>query len=245
MLLFPSTAGAQARGPAPAAQPSGWRTTISVNAGTQPTSTTESQNFVVQKNLENAPIATALGLGRANFFDAGVAVKPERHRYGANVSVSSASRRFGGDVNAQIPHPFFFNMPRPVSGTVSNLLDAEIGVHIDATYQLLTSPRLDLTASLGPSVLRVAQDLVTDVTYSESYPYDTATFVSAPTGRTSGTALGFNVGTDLTWKVSRRIGLGALVRYAHGSVALTPSAGNSVSATAGGLQLGGGVRFLY
>lgn len=243
-LGFAATADAQLRVPA-ATQGPRWRTTIGINGGIQPTTGNESQTFKVQKNLEDAPVTTSLSPGTAQLIDIGVGLMPARGRLGVNVNVALTSRQFGGNVSAQIPHPFFFNTLRPVSGSVSSLPESGLAVHIGAAYQIWTSTRFDLTGSAGPSFFRVTQDVVTDVTYTETYPYDTATFASAPSTRTTASAWGVNAGADLTWKLSRRLGVGALVRYAHGSVTLTPSAGNDVSANVGGLQLGGGLRLLY
>ncbi|MGB7218140.1 MAG: hypothetical protein WBD07_04975 [Vicinamibacterales bacterium] len=221
------------------------RTTFGVNGGIQTIGQTASQNFSVQKNLETAPIAAALSLGSATFIDFSAAVTHEPSRLGGSISVSSVRRQFGGDVSAQIPHPFFFNTPRPVSGSASGLHDTELVLHLDVTYRLRGSDRFDLVGFAGPSMFKVTRDFVTNVTVSETYPYDTATFESAQTSSTRADTLGFNVGADMTWKLSRRIGVGALIRYAHGSIVLTPSAGNSVSTKLGGLQLGGGLRLLY
>jgi hypothetical protein len=241
VLALAAAAEAQARTPAQAPT---WSGTIGVNAIVQ-TGRTESQSFSVEKNLEQAPITATLSLERATLFDISVSVTHARSRLGGSVSLSSLSRSFGGNVDAQIPHPFFFNTPRLVNGSVSGLLDTELVLHLAATYQVWRSDRFDLVGFAGPSLFTVKQDLVTDVTYTDTYPYETATFVSAPTARASATSVGFNLGADLTWKLSKWVGVGALVRYAHGTTTLTPSAGNSVSANVGGLQLGGGLRLLY
>ncbi len=242
VLAFAAAAEAQAR--TAARQAPTWSSTIGVNAVVQ-TGRTESQSFSIEKNLEQAPITATLSLERAALFDISVGVTHARSRLGGSVSVSSLSRNFGGAVGAQIPHPFFFNTPRPVNGSVSGLLDTELVLHVAATYQVWRSDRFDLVGFAGPSMFTVRQDLVTGVTYTDTYPYDTATFASAPTARASATSLGFNLGTDLTWKLSRRVGVGAIVRYTHGSVTLSPSAGNNMSVEVGGLQLGGGLRLVY
>lgn len=247
VLAFAAAADAQVRAPAGARTPQTptVRTTIGVSGGVQTPGRTESQSFSVEKNLEAAPITTTLGLGTAALLDVTVALTHAPSRFGGSVSLSSVSRRFGGDVAAQIPHPFFFNTPRPVNGSVSGLLDTEIALHLDVTYELWRSARADLVGFAGGSFFRVTQDLVTDVIYSDTYPYDTATFQSAQTTRASADARGLNLGGDLTWKISRRVGIGVLVRYAHASATLTPSVGDSVSARVGGLQIGAGVRLLY
>ena len=99
--------------------------------------------------------------------------------------------------------------------------------------------------SAGVSVFSVTQGLVTDVVFTDAYPFDTATFASATTTSLSKTATGVNVGADITWKLSRNVGVGGLVRFAKASVTLAPSAGNSTTIDVGGVQVGGGVRFAF
>jgi len=72
------------------------------------------------------------------------------------------------------------------------------------------------------------------------------TSTSATTERAEKTKLGFNVGADVGYRLSHRVGVGGLVRYSRVSLSL-PLAGSAsgVSVDAGGLQVGGGVRFYF
>ena len=99
-----------------------------------------------------------------------------------------------------------------------------------------------LVLSGGPSWLNVEQELVTDVLYDETYPFDTATFRSAPTRRSKASVTGFNAGADLQWMFGRHIGVGGMVRFIRGSVDLTTENDRRISVRAGGVQAGGGLR---
>jgi hypothetical protein len=74
------------------------------------------------------------------------------------------------------------------------------------------------------------------------YPYDTATFVSGTTTEQSKTQLGFNAGVDVTFGLSKHVGVGGIVRYSRASLEFPMASGPEVAARAGGLQVGGGLR---
>jgi hypothetical protein len=97
----------------------------------------------------------------------------------------------------------------------------------------------------GLSVFNAKQDLVTDVTYTESYPYDTATFTGATVSRQSVTKSGYNVGADVSWMFSERVGVGGLVRFSRATADYSVSSTNQVSVDLGGLQAAAGIRFRF
>jgi hypothetical protein len=93
---------------------------------------------------------------------------------------------------------------------------------------------------------------VADVAYTETYPYDTATFSGATLMRVNATRVGFNAAADLTWRLSRRWGVGGLIRFARARVPLTmTSTGTDLQPTsagsvvAGGFQATGGLRMTF
>jgi hypothetical protein len=111
---------------------------------------------------------------------------------------------------------------------------------------VIVSNRMDLALSAGPSFFSVSQDLVSDVVFSETYPYDTATFTSATITKATATKIGFNAGADVGIKLSKNFGVGGLVRYSKASVVLPlANATAGISTDAGGLQAAGGVRFFF
>ena len=103
-----------------------------------------------------------------------------------------------------------------------------------------------MRVSVGPSWFHVTQDLVTGITFTERYPYDTATFAAASTVRAAADSVGVNAGVDVAVKLSKNIGIGGLVRYSHTSVEFPlPGAATSPKSDAGGIQAGGGIRLYF
>jgi opacity protein-like surface antigen len=101
--------------------------------------------------------------------------------------------------------------------------------------------RWQLALAGGPSWFAVAQDLVSDVTVTQSYPYDTATFASAAAVHRSRSRLGFNAGADVSYLLRRHVGLGLGVTYSHASIPLD----DTLTVDAGGPHLTGGLRFRF
>lgn len=224
-----------------AAQSDGWdgRVRIAINGGIQTGSDTLTQSFSLQKNAEPEPITVGIDAKRGGLFDAGIVVRL-KGQFGVGVSATLVTHESNADVSASVPHPFFFNQPRSVTGTTP-VSRTEIAGHIDAVY-IVPGHSVDLLLSAGPSVIAVDQTLVTDIMYAEAYPYDTATFTAATSVHAKKTVLGYHAGADVTWKLSSRFGLGGMVRYTRATATLSPAPGNSVTDHAGGLQAGGGIR---
>lgn len=220
------------------------RVRISVNAAAQVTSRTLTQSFTVPINVEPASISTSIDQASAPLFDIGGSYRFVT-RLAVGVSVSSLSRNVDGTLDAKIPHPFFFNVPRSISGDLSGLQRKETGVHIYAMYFIPVGGKLDIGLFGGPSHFNVKQDLVTDVTYSATYPYDAATFTGAPTETISASANGYNVGADVSWRLSKVLAIGGLIRFTGASTTFSVASGNDVDADLGGLQTGAGIRVLF
>src|SRR5262249_14618840 len=156
---------------------------------------------------EAAIVDSRFRFASAPSFDVGGAYHawPKRH-ISIGVQLTQFGRSGTDDVSAQVPHPFFFGRLRSVAGETS-LRRTETGVHVQAVWTRPIRPRWQATATIGPSWIHVAQDLVQDVAISQTYPYDTATFASAVSGRRSGTGFGFNVGGAADYALRRRVGL--------------------------------------
>ena len=148
-------------------------------------------------------------------------------------------------VAAQLPHPLFFNRNRSISGVSSPLTRSEMAVHLQAFVVMPATNALTVMGFAGPTFFNVEQERVTDVNFAHAYPFDTATFSSAVTSRESGSAIGFNVGVDVTWYFTAHIGIGAFTRYSRATLEL-PSAGNeTLDIRAGGLHTAGGLRLRF
>ena len=105
-------------------------------------------------------------------------------------------------------------------------------------YLVNPGGRLRLVVSGGPSFFTVQQDIVTEVTITETYPFDTAAFASATTSREKGSAVAFNAGADVMWMLTPRFGVGGLVRYSRATVDLDAPGNRTIAVDAGGRVCG-------
>ncbi len=218
-----------------------WR--LSVNGGAQVTPSDFSQSGTFDEFQEEGSFTAAYELKTAPSIDASLAYRV-RGNLGLGVAVSFLDGDTSVNIQGQIPHPFFFNQPRAVSGS-QNLKRRETGVHVLLVYLFPVGDKIDLMLSGGPSAIIVEQDVVDDINYTHEFPYDAAVFESAVVRQPRTTAPGVNAGADLTWKLGPRFGVGALIRYSWARATLDASDRNSVSIDAGGLAAGGGLRVFF
>jgi hypothetical protein len=218
--------------------------TISISGGVQQAASDVTDHVSFSKNLETETIDVKYPMKPWTLVDIGAGFRVWKNlAFGAAFSRSSGSG--DADVTASVPHPFFFNQPRTVSGTENGIQHAENGVHLQVQYLVPVSSSVRVVVGAGPSWLSVEHEIVTDLTVSESYPYDTAAFGGAVTKTTKASAAGFNAGIDVTWMFARSIGLGGLVRYTRADVDLEPATDRTLTLKAGGVQGGVGIRFAF
>jgi hypothetical protein len=96
----------------------------------------------------------------------------------------------------------------------------------------------------GPAYIAVRQDMATRIQFNESYPYDTATFTGVETSSVSGGGVGATGGIDVSYLVTRHLGVGGGVRYSYASATLKPST-QPANVGLGGLRAAFGVRILF
>ena len=233
-------AGAQ-----PAFAQGGWtgNARASVSLGTQLDTVRLSESITLEKYVEATPVTAELPKKSLTFFDGGAAVRLVGS-LGVGIAISYLTDTDVADVQAAIPHPFFFKQPRRISGQVANVLHKELATHINAVY-VIASRRIDLTLSGGASLFSVEKDFVTDVAFTETYPYDTATFANATLTRATASKTGYNAGADVTWKLADTWGIGGLLRYSRADVPFTAGGLNVGTVEAGGLQAGAGLRLIF
>jgi hypothetical protein len=164
-----------------------------------------------------------------------------------NLAVGAGVTRFSKStltsVNAQVPHPFYFNQPRSVTGDFGGTR-SELAVHIQLRGVFPLSNRVLFTAFGGPSFFTVKQSIVSDFDYTESYPFDSATFSRAVGGEQSEYKIGINAGADISYFFSRQVGVGFTAQYAGATVEMTVPSGTA-DVKAGGGQIGGGLRLRF
>ena len=220
------------------------RVFISFNGAYQPATHDFSDRFEFERNLETGSTQTDYPVKGGFTFDGGGAYRLWKN-LAAGVAFSYFTRDDVGHTTSSVPHLLLFNQPRTVTGDASGVSRTERAVHVQVMYLWKSSGALRLAISGGPSFVSVEQDLVSDVTVSETYPFDTATFGSATTTRAKGSKPAFNVGADVMWMFAPNIGVCGIVRFSQAKVDLDAPGNRTVSVDVGGGYAGGGIRLVF
>ena len=228
----------------PATKPNRWadRAYLGLNGVYQTGTPAFSEAFTFDEYVEKTTITTEYPATKGPAIDGGGAVRVWRN-LAVGVNVSLARRSTDGSISGSIPHPFYFDAARPISGSTP-IERSENAVHLQAVWVIPVGRRLLIAPGAGPSFFSVKQTLVQSVSYTESYPYDTATFASASVTQPSASAVGFGASVDVGYYFTRYLGIGGLVRYARATVEL-PSHDSKVSVDAGGFEAGVGLRIRF
>jgi Outer membrane protein beta-barrel domain len=220
------------------------RVHVSINGAVQTTSNDFTDRFDFESQLETGSTEVDYRIRSGFVFDGGVGYRLWKN-LGVGVAVSVLSRENSGLTTSSFPHPLHFDQPREVTGEATALARKETAAHIQAMYLWNAGGALRVVFSGGPSFFNVQQDLVSEVTIDESYPFDMATFAEARQVREKGSAPAFNVGADVLWMLTPKVGVGGLVRFSRTTIDLDAPGGGTIPVDAGGVYAGGGVRFLF
>jgi len=170
-------------------------------------------------------------------------------RIGGNVGLGLGVSRFirQGDaqITARLPHPFHFNQPRSVSGTADNLKREETMVTAELAWLLRPGRSFDVMLFAGPAYFTTRQGVATMPRYTEVYPYDSATFVGVDSRMVGKSGIGFTVGCDVSYLVTKHTGLGSLVRFSRATTTFSAAPGSDASVTLGGIQASAGLRIRF
>ncbi len=228
--------------PTAGAQPAAPRGLVTINGGLQSPSRTFNDSFTFEVNVEDATVRTEYEVKSGPFFDGGFSVRLFGP-IGAGVAFSRFSRTETTAVSGTIPHPFFFDRDRDISGEAS-VKRNETAIHAQLVAFVPAGNRVLVVLSAGPSFFTVEQGLVTGVAYDESYPFDEASYRSATVRLERQQKVGFNAGADVTVRLGGSFGVGGMVRYAATTVDFTID-DRTLSLDAGGLQVAGGIRIMF
>jgi hypothetical protein len=228
---------------APAGAQSGWtdRGLITINADIRVSSLTFTGVAHPVDFGEPATVTTTYDVKPAPGFDAGVGVRIWRN-LGVGVDVAFVTKSSKGSIDAQVPHPFFFNKPRAVSGSAGGLGHRETAAHIQAIWMMPVRQRWLIALAGGPSWIGVGQDVVSDIAVQSTYPYDSATYAGATSSHVSKGHWGFNVGADVSYRVWPGVGVGGGVNFSRAKVPLPTANGDTVTVVAGGARVAAGLR---
>lgn len=218
------------------------RVFIAVNGLFQVASNDFDDSATIRVNAESGQLSTAYEVGSGLAFDVSAGVVVWRN-LAIGVGVTRFSTTTPTTITAQVPHPFFFTQPRTVTGEFEGDR-SELAVHIQVKWIAPVSDKLLVTVFGGPSFFQVDQTTVSDFDYTESYPFDTATFSRAITADQSESKIGVNVGGDVAYFFSPNVGVGGTAQYSGATVQMTMPSGTA-DVKAGGLQVGGGLRLRF
>ena len=213
------------------------RAFLNVNFGVQEVSRTLNADSGFELYGESGTLSTAQPIDGGAMFDFSVGYK-----VWGNLAVGVGYSRVQSDadvtISASVPDPNFFDRHRAVTGAASNAEHSEQAIHLQGTWMVPVTDKVDVGLSFGPSIFMVKQDLVTALTVTEPGGAVASTTIV----REDKTALGFNLGLDLNYLVTPRFGAGVLIRYARGSADLDAA---DESLTVGGFQVGAGLRVRF
>ena len=217
---------------------------VTINGGYQVASTDFADNVVFTLNVEEGDFDAAYPVDTGAVLDVSGGVRVWQN-LAIGVGVSRFRRDVDANVTARIPHPFFFDQHREISGSAVGPRRQEIAVHVQALWIVPVNDRFDLALFGGPTFVDVTQGLLTKVEFTESFPFDTATFTGAAPREQSKSGVGFNVGVDVAFYFSGRVGVGWVARFSRATIDFVSEDGGTVKVDAGGVHIAGGLRLRF
>lgn len=214
---------------------------ISIGVADPAGSSTFSQTVTFEAFSEEGTLTTRYTIPAHPRLNVGGVVRLWRG-FGAGIAATRSSASDPAEITGQIPHPINANQPRALTGSV-DALHRESAIHVQAVYWFQPAPRVDVLLSAGPSFMRVEQDFVSDVSYTQAFPYDTVTFESATLTRKDERVTGGNAGAEIGVRLVPRIGVSGLVRYSRATATFADTGATSMKL--GGFEIGGGLHVTF
>jgi len=162
--------------------------------------------------------------------------------FGVRVGFQTFSRKSTGTFDAQIPHPFFFNKPRSVSGTQSDLGFSESAFSVTAVYRG-GSGKWKLNIEGGPAFFSVDATVADRINYGDVYPYDVVTFSGVSSSKKKVSPVGFALGIEIGRELSNAVSVVAQGRFSQASGDIDVN-GQKMNVKAGGAQARIGLRIV-
>jgi hypothetical protein len=225
-----SAASVHAQTPTPSTE----KFLLNVNVGGE--LATRTINAVARKTVfdETATLTSSQPIGRGVVFDfdGGYRVRED---FFAGLLVSFFNGSSSATTTASVPDPVFFNRPKTVTGSTSDLKRSEVAIIPHITWARPLTDNFDITFGGGIAFIRLSQDLVGN--FDITPPQNVS--ILQTTEKDNG--VGPFAQIDVIYNLRARYGLGGYVRYAGASVDLPSQA----DANAGGMQAGGGIRIRF
>jgi hypothetical protein len=210
---------------------------VNVTGGAQAGSHTLATSAKFDLYDEQGTLNSSQSVKGGGFFDVSGGYKVRRN-LAAGIGYSWSGSKKDAAFTALVPDPRVFDQPRSVSATAADQKHTENAIHLFAAWMVPVTDKVDLGIQAGPSIFMVKQDIPSALSVSEPGP----TVTQVTTDSSTKTGVGFNLGLDVTYLMSKRWGIGALARYTGGSVNFENATDNL---NVGGFQIGAGVRFRF
>ena len=227
-----------------------------LDIGARPASRTFGSSRVFPAFFELGNFQASYDIDKGGIIDGGISFRFWRN-LGVGLDVSSYQSVSPAQITTELPHPFFFDLPRTTMGEVGGLERQELGAHIRALWIMQFSDWLVVSASGGPSLINARQDLVSSVEQTEvGFPFNEIVFSGHTVNGQSQTTFGMNGGVDIDafvlhklplvnrFEMARHIGVGMLIRYMRGSADLLVG-DDPVDVDLGGLHITAGLRLRF
>jgi Outer membrane protein beta-barrel domain len=186
---------------------------------------------------ERGSLSTTQDIGGGGLFDISGGYKVWKN-LAVGMGYSHSGDSADAAISAGVPDPNFTDTLRPLTGTASGLKHSENAIHFTGTWVMPVTDKVDVGFSFGPSIFNVSQEIVTAITVNEPGP----TLGTTTVEKQKKTGVGVNLGLDVNYFFTKKIGGGVLLRYAGSSVDID-SATDSLGV--GGFQIGVGARFRF
>ena len=233
------------------------RFVISGDVGIQTTVNTRTDTVNFKLFAETGRFATTQDLGPGTILDAGFSVRVWK-RLGVGLIGSYVETVSAATINAEAPHPFFFEFPRPTLGLVAGLKHRERAVHLQGQYWMPLGDRLLLTIFMGPTLFGATQDLVAEITTVErGSPFDEVDIVAHTSEKVTTRALGYNAGFDLAFfglsqlgflerfEMLDLVGVGFMLRFSRAAPSVRFKGQFQPALELGGTHAVGGLRLAF
>ena len=219
------------------------RFSITVGGGGQVTSSDFTQRISFPLFAEDAEVTGPVTVGRPARVNVAFGVRAWS-RLGVGVRVGYARGTGRQEATFSLPDPFQFATPHRVTGEAASrrtLLD----VHLQVLLLAKRSGPWDVTIMVGPSFTTLRQELALNrFNYNYVFPFTSVTLDPITSGATKGEGFGANAGVSITRRWTRRIQFEGHVLGSTATADFDIGTG-PFSVQAGGVQAGGGLRFVF
>jgi hypothetical protein len=222
-----------------AAQTLKWDQTFlgGVNVDAQASSArTETTAFNFSLYGETATVTNVREVPSGILFDMFAAARL-RGNFGVAAIAIQRNANSDGAVTASIPSPVFFDQPRSVTTTISDMRHRERWGGLYGAYMIKLDKKTGILLMGGPMIAALDHSLPTAATVAEA----TSPTVTVAVTEYSKTVWGYGVGADFSYMMTPNVGFGAQARYIGAKANLTSDAAVKI----GGFQVGAGLRISF